>query len=80
MHSIYFRDPLGQFLELACYKFEPPPGVSHAEVLLEAHRLRVAEGAHHITDAHLADALELLTQRTRASLSSDRAAKAAYAR
>ena len=24
MYSIYFRDPLGQLLELACYKFEPP--------------------------------------------------------
>jgi catechol 2,3-dioxygenase-like lactoylglutathione lyase family enzyme len=79
MHSIYFRDPLGQFLELACYKFEPPVGVTHADVLLEAHRLRVAEGAHHIADAHLADALELLTRRTRASLSTDRTAKAAYA-
>ena len=26
MYSIYFRDPLGQLLELACYKFEPPHG------------------------------------------------------
>ena len=26
MYSIYFRDPLGQLLELACYKFEPPAG------------------------------------------------------
>jgi catechol 2,3-dioxygenase-like lactoylglutathione lyase family enzyme len=80
MDSIYFRDPLGQLLELACYKFEPPFGVTPGEVLLEAHRLRVAEGAHHITDAHLADALEGLTQRTRQSLSADRTAKHAYAR
>jgi catechol 2,3-dioxygenase-like lactoylglutathione lyase family enzyme len=80
MDSIYFRDPLGQLYELACYKFEPPFGVSHGEVLLEAHRLRVAEGAYNITDSHLADAIELLTQRTRQSLSEDRAAKAAYDR
>jgi catechol 2,3-dioxygenase-like lactoylglutathione lyase family enzyme len=78
MHSIYFRDPLGQLLELACYKFVPPAGVAPGEVLLEAHRLRVAEGAYNITDAHLADAIELLTQRTRQSLSEDRAVKAAY--
>ena len=80
MDSIYFRDPLGQLFELACYKFEPPVGVIHAEVLLEAHRLRVAAGAHHITDAHLADALELLARRTRQTLSADRAAKNPYPR
>jgi glyoxalase family protein len=80
MDSIYFRDPLGQFMELACYKFEPPVGVTHSEVLLEAHRLRVAEGAYNITDSHLADAIELLTQRTRQSLSDDRTAKHAYVR
>jgi catechol 2,3-dioxygenase-like lactoylglutathione lyase family enzyme len=80
MDSIYFRDPLGQLLELACYKFEPPVGVTHAQVLLEAHRLRVTEGAHHISDAHLADALELLTQRTQQTLSSDRTAKNPYDR
>jgi glyoxalase family protein len=78
MDSIYFRDPLGQLFELACYKFEPPVGITHAEVLLEAHHLRVAEGAHHITDAHLADALERLTRRTRQTLSPDRAAKNPY--
>lgn len=80
MDSIYFRDPLGQRLELACYKFEPPVGVTHGEVLLEAHRLRVAEGAYNIQDAHLADALELLTKRTRPSLSDNRDAKKAYVR
>ncbi len=80
MNSIYFRDPLGQLMELACYKFEPPAGVSHGEVLLEAHRLRVAEGSYNISDSHLADAIELLTRRTRQSLSADREAKGAYNR
>ena len=78
MDSIYFRDPLGQLLELACYKFEPPFGVTHGDVLLEAHRLRVAEGAYNITDAHLADAIELLTARTRQSLSANRGVKKGY--
>ncbi len=78
MDSIYFRDPLGQLFELASYKFEPPVGVTHAEVLLEAHKLRVAEDAHHITDAHLADAIEQLTRRTRETLSADRTVKNPY--
>jgi glyoxalase family protein len=80
MDSIYFRDPLGQFMELACYKFEPPFGVTHGEVLLEAHRLRVAEGAYNINDSHLADAIELLSARTRQSLSDDRGVKQGYVR
>jgi glyoxalase family protein len=79
MDSIYFRDPLGQLIELASYKFEPPIGVTHAEVLLEAHLLRVKQGDYNITDAHLADAIERLTQRTTRSLSDDRSAKDPYA-
>src|ERR671932_628475 len=64
MDSIYFRDPNGQLLELACYKFEPPTGYTHAEVLAAAHRIRVAAGDYNIDDAHLADAiLELTAQR-----------------
>lgn len=78
MDSIYFRDPLGQLLELACYKFEPPPGVSHAEVLLEAHKLRVERGDYNIQDAHLADTILQLTERTTRSLSADRGVKQAY--
>lgn len=78
MDSIYFRDPLGQLLELACYKFEPPPGVSHAEVLLEAHKLRVARGEYAINAEHLADALEIWVQRTARSLSPNRDPKDPY--
>jgi len=63
MYSIYFRDPLGQLLELACYKFEPPAGVTHADVLREAHNIRVAKGAYNIADEHLADAIELLSRK-----------------
>ncbi len=78
MDSIYFDDPLGLTIELAAYRFEPPAGFSHAEVLLEAHRLRVARGDHHIAQAHLADAIEDLVLRSRASLSDDRSAKNPY--
>jgi catechol 2,3-dioxygenase-like lactoylglutathione lyase family enzyme len=78
MDSIYFRDPLGQLIECAAYKFEPPVGSTHAEVLLEAHKLRLARGDHHIADEHLADAIELLATRSRESLSADRAPKDPY--
>jgi catechol 2,3-dioxygenase-like lactoylglutathione lyase family enzyme len=79
MDSIYFDDPLGLLIELASYRFEPPWGCTHADVLLEAHRIRTARGDHHIDTAHLADAIEALVARTRASLSADRGAKNPYA-
>jgi catechol 2,3-dioxygenase-like lactoylglutathione lyase family enzyme len=78
MDSIYFEDPLGLLIELASYRFEPPFGYTHADVLLEAHKLRVGRGDHHIDRAHLADALEALVTRSRESLSDDRSAKDPY--
>jgi len=63
MWSIYFREPLGQLIELASYKFEPPAGATHADVLREAHKLRVARNALNIEDVDLADAIEALTAR-----------------
>ena len=63
MYSIYFRDPLGQLMELASYKFEPPAGHTHADVLREAHNIRLGKGAYNITDEHLADAIELLSRK-----------------
>ena len=48
MDSIYFTDPLGLLIELASYRFEPPAGFTHADVLFEAHKLRVERGDHHI--------------------------------
>ena len=62
MDSLYFRDPLGQLLELACYKFDPPVGYTHADVLREAHHIRVARKALNIEDRDLADAIELLAK------------------
>ncbi len=78
MDSIYFRDPLGQRIELASYKFEPPDGCTHAQVLFEAHLLRTERGDHHIADVHVADAIERLSARTRATLSADSGPKKAY--
>jgi len=80
MDSIYFADPLGLLIELASYRFEPPHGWTHAEVLLEAHKLRVERGDHHIDRAHLADAIEALVGRSRESLSDDRSPQGPYLR
>jgi catechol 2,3-dioxygenase-like lactoylglutathione lyase family enzyme len=63
MDSIYFRDPNGQLLELACFKFIAPEGHTIADVLAVAHRLRVTAGAYAIEDAHLADAIEELSKK-----------------
>jgi catechol 2,3-dioxygenase-like lactoylglutathione lyase family enzyme len=78
MDSIYFEDPLGLTIELASYRFEPPVGYNHADVLLEAHKLRVERGDHNIDEIHLADAIEALVLRSRASLSDDRSPKNPY--
>jgi catechol 2,3-dioxygenase-like lactoylglutathione lyase family enzyme len=77
MDSIYFEDPLGLLIELASYRFEPPHGHTHADVLLAAHELRVERGDYNIDEGHLADAIESLAARTR-SLSDDRLPKNPY--
>jgi catechol 2,3-dioxygenase-like lactoylglutathione lyase family enzyme len=69
MDSIYFEDPLGLLIELASYRFEPPAGHTHADVLLAAHRLRVERGDYNIDQEHLADAIEALVERSQSSLS-----------
>ena len=78
MDSIYFNDPLGMTIELASYRFEPPQGFTHADVLMEAHKIRVARGDYAIAEIHLADAIEQLIEGSRASLSEDRSPKKAY--
>ena len=67
MDSIYFRDPLGLLIELASYRFEPPVGYTHGEVLMEAHKVRTERGDRAIAEIHLADAIEALVERSRAS-------------
>lgn len=69
MISIYFRDPNGLKVELACYKFEAPAGIRDAEILMRAHKLRVERNEHHITDEQLADAIEELMAEKHSSLS-----------
>jgi catechol 2,3-dioxygenase-like lactoylglutathione lyase family enzyme len=78
MDSIYFNDPLGLTVELASYRFEPPFGYTHSDVLLEAHKLRVERGDHNIAEIHVADAIVLLVERSRSSLSDDRSPKDPY--
>jgi len=76
--SIYFTDPLGLLIELATYKFEPPTGFTHVEVIHEAHKLRVARGDYNIGEVHLADAIEKLVGERNGSLSTDRSPKNPY--
>lgn len=78
MDSIYFEDPNGLLIELASYRFEPPFGCSHADVMIEAHRLRVAAGDYNIQEVHLADAIENLVRRRQGSLSEGRGPRDAY--
>ena len=78
MDSIYFEDPLGLLIELASYRFEPPHAQTHADVLLEAHKLRVERGDYNIDQEHLADAIERLVERSQESLSEDRSPKQPY--
>jgi catechol 2,3-dioxygenase-like lactoylglutathione lyase family enzyme len=78
MDSIYFDDPLGLLIELASYRFEPPHGHTHSDVLLEAHRVRIERGDYNIAEEHLADAIEALVLRSRPSLSDDRSPKDPY--
>jgi catechol 2,3-dioxygenase-like lactoylglutathione lyase family enzyme len=75
MDSLYFDDPLGLLIELSSYRFEPPAGHTHADVLLEAHKIRVERGDHNIDQEHLADAIETLVRRSRESLSGEREEK-----
>ena len=78
MDSIYFEDPLGLLIELASYRFEPPEGLTHVDVLFLAHHLRVERSDHHIDREHLADAIEQLVAETRDTLSDDRSPKDPY--
>lgn len=78
MDSIYLRDPLGLLIELASYRFEPPVGHTHADVLLEAHLIRTERGDYAIDPLHLADAIERLVTRSQRSLSDDRTARDPY--
>ena len=69
MDSIYFREPLGLLIELACYNFEPPRGLTHTDVLFKAHHLRVERGDHAIEPDHVADAIETLCEESTQTLS-----------
>jgi glyoxalase family protein len=78
MDSMYFTDPMGLLIELASYRFEPPHGHTHADVLLEAHRIRTERGDYNIDQVHLADAIENLVTRSQETLSEDRSPKDPY--
>lgn len=61
MESLYFNDPLGLTIELTYYRFTVPEGHRIADVMIAAHRLRVAAGDYNIQQIHIAQAIEGLT-------------------
>ena len=63
MDSIYFRDPLGLLIELASYKFEPPFGFTHGQVLEKAHELRLERGVKNIEDEDISNSLVILSEK-----------------
>jgi hypothetical protein len=69
MDSIYFRDPLGLLIEIASYRFTPPFGATHSDVLREAHLIRLELGDYNIAQNHLALAIEKISKKMRPSLS-----------
>lgn len=69
MDSIYFRDPLGLRIEIASYRFNPPYGATHSDVLREAHLVRLELGEYNIAPNHLALAIEKINKKIRPSLS-----------
>ena len=69
MDSVYFRDPLGLLIEIAAYRFTPPIGAAHADVLREAHLIRLELDDYNINQKHLALAIEKLSKSIRPSLS-----------
>ena len=60
MDSLYFREPLGLLIEIASYKFDPPFGYSHGQVLEKAHQIRINRGAKNIEDIDVASAIKSL--------------------
>ena len=69
MDSLYFKDPLGLLIELASYRFEPPRGATHTDVLFEAHSIRVARGDKAIATVHVTDAISAISTRLSRTLS-----------
>jgi glyoxalase family protein len=61
MDSLYFRDPNGLRIELATYKFTPPPGPTPTEVLAAAYKVRLEQGDPAITEKHLQTAIDQLS-------------------
>lgn len=55
--SLYFRDPNGIMVELLTWITPLPDGADEADVVARATELREAEGAHHIEDAHVRQAM-----------------------
>ncbi len=55
--SIYFRDPNGVTIELLSWITPLPEGGDEADIIARATEIRKAEGAHHVEDRHVRQAM-----------------------
>ena len=58
---VFLEDPSGVLIILSAWATEPPAGMSRAEVLEQANRLREAQGSPFVEDAHVRQAIEELS-------------------
>ena len=78
MDSIYFNDPLGLTDRARALAVPAAAGCTHAEVLLQAHKLRVERGDDNIARPTSPTRSRLLVERSRESLSADRSPQSPY--
>ena len=69
MDSIYFRDPLGLLIEIASYRFIPPIGSTHSDVLREAYLIRLELGDYNINQKHISASIQRIFKNLNPSLS-----------
>ena len=69
MDSIYFRDPLGLLIEIASYRFAPPDGTTHADVLKEANLVRLKNKDYNIDEYHLKASINKITTNLKKDIS-----------
>ena len=77
MDSIYFTDSARLLIDWLL-SLRTAPWLHPADVLFEAHKIRVSRGDYNIAEIHLADAIEALMTRKNATLSEDRSPKNPY--
>jgi glyoxalase family protein len=69
--SIYFKDPNGVRIELLVWLTSPPPDLTQAEIIREAHAVRIARGANYVEDQDVQAAILELRAKKLAAMVDD---------